>query len=87
MAIIVKLHHNGNSLAVTIPAPYRRKLGWFNAQYVYLLITDQNELLIRRVDDAPKISGRDGRASAGKPSDSIKQLRRGHDRNRAITPP
>jgi len=51
---ICKLYQVGNSVGMTIPAWYRRELGWRLGTHVYIEIEEHTRLTVRSVESAPK---------------------------------
>ena len=51
----VRIRQSGNSLAITLPSPYAKQLGWHLGDYLVLEIVDLS-LVVRSLPDAFRIT-------------------------------
>jgi bifunctional DNA-binding transcriptional regulator/antitoxin component of YhaV-PrlF toxin-antitoxin module len=72
---VCKLYNQGCSMGVTVPAPYRRALGWKFGDLVYLELTKDHELVIRGLREQIETRKQTGFKGAGQLTKVNKHLR------------
>jgi len=72
---VCKLFSQGNSVCVTIPATYRRALGWKMGDLVYLEFTESRELIVRSLREHLETRKKSSIRGAGEITGVNKHLR------------